>query len=727
MRKGQRISARLVGLALAGLIAVGGAPASAADAPSLIGWGSGFGPTPVALPGVTPVAIAAGDAHYLAVDADGTVWSWGDNQLGELGDGTFAPPEPINTRLHHVVGLTNAVAVAGGSYHSLALRADGTVWAWGSNLYGELGNAVTTNGNYVPGSTVPIQVSGLTSVVAIAAGAYTSFAVKADGTVWAWGFNGGGQLGLGTSGGTGDGQRTSPVRVPTLSAVTRIAARYSHTIVRKSDGSVWTWGANMYGELGNNSTQWSTAPIRVASLTDAVDVGAGYYHSLALRAGGGVLAWGRNNYGQLGDGTRLNRTTPVAVQGLGDAVTVTGGWSHSSAVRADGTVWNWGYGQAAGNGSYTDRSTPVQATGVIHATAVAGSTGTGIAVGQLPPPNVAPTIDAPPSAFGDEGTTLTVSGTYADANADQDVLISSSMGNITKTGTNTGTWTWSMPLVNGPQYYTVVVTANDGHGGSRQAYFFLRVDNRPPVITTVSGPSEPVATGVETEVTAFFSDGGITDTHTCIVDWGNGDLTQGLVSESNGSGTCTGRHAYAEAGVYTPTVSIWDDQAQADGTFQYVVAYDAGAGVVTGSGWIESPADACQSAAECQEAEGTGVFGFAARYVSGQQPAGTEGVFRFTVGSFDFTGVAEPVVVVADGKTVYHGTGNVNGQDGYTFVVTAWDGGAGPHADADRLLIQILNGDVVVYDNGTPHAAAHANLGVPPPAIGGGDIVIRRN
>ena len=162
---------------------------------------------------------------------------WGYNGDGELGDGTTADRLLFGT----VGGLGGVVQVAAGDAHSLAVTSAGTVWAWGGSLYGQLGNGTTAD------SSVPVQVKGLTGVVAVAAGYGHSLALRDDGTVWAWGLNGAGQLGNGTTGNT----QPTPVEVAGLTGVTKIAAGGLFSLALRSDGTVWAWGGDGTGEMGD--------------------------------------------------------------------------------------------------------------------------------------------------------------------------------------------------------------------------------------------------------------------------------------------------------------------------------------------------------------------------------------------------------------------------------------------------------------------------------------------
>jgi alpha-tubulin suppressor-like RCC1 family protein len=263
-------------------------------------------------------------------------------------------------------------AIAAGYGHGLAVKTDGTVWGWGTNATGQLGNGTTT------AASAPVQASGLTGVIAIATFGdqyyATSLAVKSDGTVWGWGHNANGQVGDGTT----TTPRTSPVGVSTITGATAVAVGLAHSLALKSDGTVWAWGYNGYGQLGDGTTTQRLAPVQVTGLADVVAISAGTYHSIALKRDGTIWAWGYNYYGQLGDGTTLQRNSPVRVQGLKGVVRISAGSYHSTAISNDGAesgvVWSWGSNTSwvLGDGtSVANRLTPIQ--GLAEAVDVSGS------------------------------------------------------------------------------------------------------------------------------------------------------------------------------------------------------------------------------------------------------------------------------------------------------------------------------------------------------------------
>ncbi len=269
--------------------------------------------------------------------------------------------------LGSVVSPASADTVSGGVQHSVIRTPDGHVWAFGGNGNGQLGDGTTT------AKTVPIEVPSLTNVVAVAAGGYHTLFLKADGTVWAVGRNTEGQLGDGSN-----TQRTSPVQVQSLTSVTAIAAGDYHSVALTSSGAVWTWGKNTTGQLGIGSTTNYNAPQVVSSLT-ASAIGAGADHTLAVTSAGAAWAWGKNTYGQLGDGSTTQRTAPVQMSGVTTAAAAAGGGNHSVILLTTGALkaTGWNTSGQLGDGTTTQRTSPVAVSTLATVVAVrAGSTHT---------------------------------------------------------------------------------------------------------------------------------------------------------------------------------------------------------------------------------------------------------------------------------------------------------------------------------------------------------------
>ena len=246
-----------------------------------------------------------------------------------------------------------------------AAVAPSTVWTWGSNDFGQLGN-----GTVSASPTGPAAVAGVSDVVEMEGGREHIIALTASGQVYVWGSNENGQLGVG---GTANRSVPTQLNVPCgAGGVSQVAAGHNNSLARCADGRVFSWGLNSDGQLGDGTRTVRRTPVQVQGVTDAVDVASGRDMSYAIRANGTVLAWGDNAFGEIGDGTRTDRLTPVPVSGLTQVTSVAGGRDHGLALRADGSVWAFGwnlYGQL-GDGTTTDRLTPVQVlTGVQQITA----------------------------------------------------------------------------------------------------------------------------------------------------------------------------------------------------------------------------------------------------------------------------------------------------------------------------------------------------------------------
>jgi alpha-tubulin suppressor-like RCC1 family protein len=305
--------------------------------------------------------------NVLALKEDSTVWSWGGNWAGQLGDGTTGDREVPG----QVVGaggagnLSDIKAVAAGWDHSLALKSDGTVWAWGSNSAGALGDTTTTNRPF------PVRVQGgLTTVDAIAAGNGFSLALKHDGTVWAWGANWKGQLGDGTL-----IDKHTPVPVSGLTGAKAIAAGANFSLALMADGTVKSWGGNGEGQLGNPAaTDPSPTPVSVSILTGIKTIAAAWTHSVALMSDGNVYTWGSNWKGEQGDGTIVSRSTPHLVPSLPPAMAIGIGAQSVLVLTQDDKVYWWGSGYYQPSSIFT---TPVQVQGMTPSLGASVSAGAG--------------------------------------------------------------------------------------------------------------------------------------------------------------------------------------------------------------------------------------------------------------------------------------------------------------------------------------------------------------
>ncbi|RZK63280.1 MAG: T9SS type A sorting domain-containing protein [Hymenobacter sp.] len=298
-------------------------------------------------------SISAGYTHSAAVRQDNSLWTWGDNRYNQLGDGTTTQQNaPVQ-----VAAGANWQAVSAGQYYTTALRQDNSYWAWGYHSYGQLGTGPSPQ-------LVPYQVLTPATWRSLSAGAYYNLAIRPDGTLWAWGDNAFGQLGLGTA---NTATQRLPAQVGTATTWRSVSAGYYHSVAVRQDGTLWAWGDNTFGELGDGTTTAQTAPVQLGTATDWASVSAGYYYTLALKTDGSLWAWGRNTVGQLGLGTTTQQNTPLRV-GFATWQSVTtsrsaGASSVSLAIRQDGTLWAWGTGSFGqlGQGNYISQQlTPVQ-------------------------------------------------------------------------------------------------------------------------------------------------------------------------------------------------------------------------------------------------------------------------------------------------------------------------------------------------------------------------------
>lgn len=300
-----------------------------ADGSGQLGNGTGAGSTnvPAQVPGLSNVVqIACGQYHCLALQIGGRIKSWGDGGSGRLGNNGDAsqqsPVFVVDTR------LTNAIAVSAGQEHSLALAANGAVWAWGNNGEGELGI-----GRFSGWEDTPTNSNNGLSSTQISAGRRNSYALKTS-ALYGCGNNEKGQL-------TEGDPQSSFASVET--GIDEAASGYEFVVARKGT-NVWTWGENQDYQLGTNAPSYRASPAKVGGVSNIVAVAAGEKHALALRSDGTVWAWGSGANGRLGNGATSNRSTPVqaSAAGFSNAIAIAAGYEHSMAITADGSVWTWG-------------------------------------------------------------------------------------------------------------------------------------------------------------------------------------------------------------------------------------------------------------------------------------------------------------------------------------------------------------------------------------------------
>jgi hypothetical protein len=308
---------------------------------------------------LTPIAkaqcwksISAGYTHTLGLKQDGSLWAWGDNIRYGLGD---------STRTDRVVPTlisrnNNWKTIIAGSSNSFALKNDGTLWAWGNNSYVDLGNS----NNTIDDLKVPTQIGTANDWKTITRGVFHTFGIKNNGALWIWGNNWGSQLGLGTLDNIG-----LPTQLGTDINWQSAKGGNLHTLAIKSNGTLWAWGNNNNGQIGNGTTADSPLPVQIGTETNWQSLECGTSFSLALKTDGTLWGWGLNDQGQLGDGTSGLNNKQITRKQIGSAnnwLTISAGQAHVIAIKKDGTLWSWGSnikGQL-GDGTTTDKYFPTQ-------------------------------------------------------------------------------------------------------------------------------------------------------------------------------------------------------------------------------------------------------------------------------------------------------------------------------------------------------------------------------
>jgi alpha-tubulin suppressor-like RCC1 family protein len=292
------------------------------------------------------------------------LWGWGSNTNGQLGDSTvISKSSPIQ-----IGTLTNWSSISCGSNHTLSIKTDGTLWAWGfsSPSGGQIGD------NTVIPRSSPVQIGTLTTWSSISAGnSENSAAIRTDGTLWTWGNNGDGQLGDRTL-----VNKSSPIQVGTLTGWSSVSFGFSFVLAIRDNGTLWSWGLNNAGNLGQNNTIIRSSPVQIGTLTNWSKISGGLSHSMAIKTDGTLWGWGLNSSGQLGDNTTTNRSSPVQIGTLTNWSDVFANTNSSTALKTDGTLWGWGLNTAGAVGDATNitRSSPVQIGSLTNWTNKVGST-----------------------------------------------------------------------------------------------------------------------------------------------------------------------------------------------------------------------------------------------------------------------------------------------------------------------------------------------------------------
>lgn len=282
--------------------------------------------------------IAVKNDHTLLLDKDGGLWGWGSNITNQVTDG------PQNSKLPNGAGIIatpflisadkdwNRIAV--GMSHSIAIRNNGTLWGWGSNSSGELGLGEKT---YNKGT--PFKINNASDWADVTCGSHFTIALKNDGTLWGWGDNDLGQLGIGDS-----KRKTKPTQIGKDNNWAKITCGIAHVLAIKTDGTLWGWGDNIKYQLGLGIKDQSTKnkPTRIGKDSDWTMITAGQNHSVGLKNDGTLFSWGDNNFGQLGTGNQSDCFKPTQIGNDTNWSIITAGFFHTIALKTDGSLWIWG-------------------------------------------------------------------------------------------------------------------------------------------------------------------------------------------------------------------------------------------------------------------------------------------------------------------------------------------------------------------------------------------------
>jgi len=691
--------------------------------------------SPVLVKSLTDVKTIASDGgafHTVALKSDGLVWAWGLNVYGQLGDGTTVnSPSP-----KQVAGLDGVSSVAEGYMHTLALI-NGGIRAWGWNEHGQLGSNSDAN------SPLPVSVSGLNDVKFISGGSRHSLAVRSNGTVWAWGWNEHGQLGDNSA-----VDKRIPVQVFGLEGVKVVSGGVWFSLALKADGTVWAWGSNAGGQLGDGTGINSLVPVQVSGLDNVRIIAAGADHSLALKADGTVWAWGHNAYGQLGDGTLVTRFSPIQVSDLTNVVVIGCGVENSFAIKADGTVWAWGYNNRGqlGDGTTVMRTHPVQLAN--DNCAVSATTGSNITVVPIDPAT--------------EQTPVTV--TFTNVTGGGIVSVNSYSSSVLPANFRLSTLqSYSVTTTaeyNG--YIDICIKYDQPPVGVNESYLRLwhywdvnlAAGKLPGVdpyfdysksgwenVTKAGSPdtTNHVICGTVTCLSPFIIGMPIAitgptapvpvSTQTTLSAPYNGetsaewDFGDGTLEPGTISGdTWIGAHTYSTPGTYSIRLSLVDAGGALVGQAEYRIV------IYDSSGGFVTGGGWIDSPAGALSAHpdlaGKANFSFEAKYQKKTTTPSGNLEFQFKEGGLTFKAKAIDWLVVAGAKAQFKGTGTINGAGSYRFLITVIDGDVpgGGGSDLFRIRIWDAAGGGLIYDN----EVGKDENGDPATVIAAGSIVIHK-
>jgi len=388
------------------------------------------------------------------VKTNGTFWSWGGNAFGELGQGNStnrSSPTQIGA-------LTNWAKVSTGDYGTQgAIKTDGSLWTWGYNITGVLGIGVAHN--IIRDRSSPAQLGALTNWSSISFASLHVLSTKTDGTLWTWGRGSYGMLGLGNTASV-----YSPVQVGSLTNWLSVSASQYVSAAIKTDGTLWTWGHPFQGGLGHNSASYYSSPKQVGALTNWLSVSAGYMGCRAIKTDGTLWSWGRNIDGELGLGDTTSRSSPVQVGNLTNWSSLGAKSTQNMAIKTDGTLWAWGQNNLGilGLGDTISRSSPTQVGTSSNWLKVAAGGYATIATASAPKSLSVTNVVAGTASPIDEGTNVTYTVTATDVTLGT-VLYYSTRGNVDSFTSNTGSFVLNGAsntfIITNPQVTTVSANA----------------------------------------------------------------------------------------------------------------------------------------------------------------------------------------------------------------------------------------------------------------------------